>query len=107
MGDFIIIQQKLERFIKRYYSNELLKGCILFFATGLLYFMFTLFIEYMLWLKPLARTVLFWVFVGVELILFARFIAIPILKLFKLKKGINYETASQIIGSHFPEVNDK
>ena len=107
MGDFKVIQQKLEGFIKRYYGNELLKGFILFFAIGLMYFLFTLFVEYMLWLKPLARTVLFWGFVAVELILFIRFMALPLLKLFKLKKGINYEMASQIIGNHFPEVNDK
>ena len=31
----------------------------------------------------------------------------PIAKLFKLHKGINYEDASRIIGQHFPEVNDK
>jgi len=107
MSEFIVIQLKLERFIKRYYSNELLKGSILFAATGLLYFLFTLFVEYMFWLKPLARTILFWIFVLVELVLLGKFIAFPLLKLFKLKKGISYEGASQIIGGHFPEVNDK
>src|SRR5690606_22619135 len=44
---------------------------------------------------------------AVELALFAKFIAFPLAKLFKLQKGINYEEASQIIGNHFPEVNDK
>lgn len=101
------IQSKLEQFIKRYYTNELLKGSILFFAIGLLYFLLTLFIEYVLWLNPTARTILFWVFIAVELALFVKFIAIPLAKLFKLQKGINYEDASKIIGQHFPEVNDK
>jgi hypothetical protein len=31
----------------------------------------------------------------------------PLFKLFKLQKGIDYKQASQIIGSHFSEVNDK
>ncbi len=101
------IQGKLEQFIRRYYTNELLKGTILFFAIGLLYLIATLLIEYFLWLNPTARTVLFWVFVTVELALFTKFIAIPLAKLFKLQKGINYEEASKIIGNHFPEVNDK
>lgn len=107
MNNFLNIQNKLEQFIKRYYTNELLKGLILFFAIGLLYFLFTLFIEYVLWLNPTARTVLFWVFVIVELALFAKFIALPLAKLFKLQKGINYVDASKIIGQYFPEVNDK
>ncbi|WP_034042400.1 DUF4175 family protein [Wocania ichthyoenteri] len=107
MNNFKNIQTKLEQFISRYYTNELIKGAILFFAIGLLYFLFTLFIEHVLWLNPLARTILFWVFILVEVVLLTKFIAIPLAKLFKLQKGINYEDASKIIGEYFPEVNDK
>ncbi|WP_321539669.1 hypothetical protein [Flavobacterium piscinae] len=102
-----LIYQKLEAFIKKYYTNELLKGVILFVGLGLLYFFFTLFIEYFLWLKPTGRTILFWTFVGVELYLLSRFILFPLFKLFKLQKGIDYKQASHIIGNHFTEVNDK
>lgn len=107
MDNFQNIQGKLEQFIKRFYLNELLKGAILFFAFGLLYFMLTLFVEYVLWLGTTARSVLFWLFVLVEVALFVRFIAIPLAKLFKLQKGIDYKMASKIIGNHFPEVSDK
>ena len=107
MSNFETIKKKLQEFIKKFYSNELLKGAILFFATGLLYFLITLFVEYMLWLNPTGRTVLFWTFIAVELGLFIRFIAIPLAHLFNLRQGINYETASRLIGSHFPEVSDK
>ena len=107
MSTFSIIQQKLEEFIKKYYTNELIKGAILFFAIGLLYLLITLLVEYFLWLNPLGRRILFWAFVFVELALFVRFIAFPLAKLFKLQKGIDYEEASKIIGNHFPQVNDK
>ena len=107
MSSFKIIKKKLEQFIKRYYTNELIKGAILFFAIGLLYFLVTLFIEYVLWLEPTGRTFLFWLFVLVEVVLFIKFIAVPLAKLFKLQKGINHEKASLIIGKYFPEVNDK
>ncbi len=101
------IYQKLELFIKKFYTNELIRGIIFFIGLGLLYFLFTLFVEYFLWLKPMGRTVLFWVFIGVEIFLLSRFILFPIFKLFKLKKGIDYKEASAIIGNHFTEVNDK
>ena len=107
MSTFSIIQTKLEQFIRKYYTNELIKGALLFFAIGLLYFILTLLVEYFFWLQPLARTILFWAFVIVELALFIRFIAFPLAKLFKLQQGIGYEDASKIIGSHFPQVNDK
>ena len=102
-----VIYLKLESFIKKFYTNELLRGTIFFVGLGLLYFIFTLFIEYFLWLKPTARTFLFWAFIFVELFLLARFIAFPIFKLFKLQKGIDYREASTIIGNHFSEVGDK
>ena len=102
-----IIFDKLEAFIKKFYTNELIKGVILFIGLGLLYLIFTLLIEYFLWLSTTGRTILFWLFVAVEGFLLIRFIAFPLFKLFKLQKGINYEEASQIIGNHFTEVQDK
>ena len=107
LNNFNIIQTKLEQFIRKYYTNELIKGAILFFSIGLLYLIITLLIEYFLWLNSGLRTVLFWLFIAVEVGLFIKFIALPIAKLFKLQKGINYKQASAIIGNHFPEVNDK
>jgi chemotaxis protein histidine kinase CheA len=107
VSHFNVIQQKLEQFIKKYYTNELIKGAILFFSIGLLYFIITLFVEYFLWLEPTGRAILFWAFVSVETALFARFIAFPLAKLFRLQKGIGFEEASKIIGNHFPQVSDK
>ncbi len=101
------IYQKLELFIKKFYTNELIRGIIFFIGLGLLYFLFTLFVEYFLWLKPMGRTILFWTFIGVEIFLLLRFILFPIFKLFKFQKGIDYKEASAIIGNHFTEVSDK
>jgi uncharacterized protein DUF4175 len=107
LKNFNSIQVKLHSFIKKYYTNEIIKGSILFLSFGLLYFIFTLFIEYFLWLKPLARTILFWLFVFVELGLLTKFIIFPVLKLIGLKKGISNIEASRLIGKHFTEVDDK
>jgi hypothetical protein len=101
------IRQKLNTFIKKYYTNELIKGLILFVSFGLLYFIFILFIEYFLWLSPFGRTILFWLFVSVEVFLLIRFIGFPIFKLIGLQKGISQKQAAKIIGNHFPEVDDK
>ncbi len=101
------IYQKLELFIKKFYTNELIRGMIFFIGLGLLYFLFTLFVEYFLWLKPMGRTILFWAFILVEIFLLVRFIVFPIFKLFKFQKGIDYKDASAIIGNHFTEVSDK
>lgn len=107
MNGFKTIAENLHRFIRKYYLSELIKGLILFFSLGFLYFFLTLFLEYFLWLKPTARTFLVLVFVLVEVFLLIRFIAIPVFKLMGLRKGISFENAANIIGKHFPEVKDK
>jgi hypothetical protein len=66
-----------------------------------------LFIEYFLWLNPLSRTVLFWVFVLVEIALLIGYIFLPVFKIYGLKSGISEIEAAKIIGKHFPDVSDK
>lgn len=107
MSGFDHIKRKLESFYKKYYTNELIKGTILFSAIGLLYFLFTLYLEYFLWLSPISRTVLFWTFIGVEVFLLYKFILLPITQLVRVRKGISEVQSSKIIGDHFPEVQDK
>ena len=102
-----LIFQKLETFIRKFYMNELLKGSLFFVGLGLIYLLFTLFIEYFLWLKPTGRTILFWLFIFIECLLLVRYIIFPLSQLFKFKRGINYNQASVIIGNHFSEVSDK
>lgn len=107
MTNYQIIVQKIETFIRKYYTNDLIRGVILFLSIGLFYFLFTLFVEYFLWLTPLYRTILFWVFIAIELVLLYRFILFPLLKLFGLQNGLNHVEASRIIGKHFPDIDDK
>lgn len=66
-----------------------------------------LFVEYFLWLKPTARTILFWSFIVVEVTLLIKYILLPLIKIFGLQKGISYKEASKIIGNHFTDVDDK
>ncbi|MDC3365767.1 hypothetical protein OAV73_00520 [Flavobacteriaceae bacterium] len=101
------IENKLALFYKKYYKNDLIKGCIFFFSLGILYLIITVYVESVLWLKPINRFVLFWLFIVIELLLFSKFILIPIIKLFKLKEGINNLDSSKIIGNYFPEIKDK
>jgi len=89
MQSLINIENKLALFYKKYYKNELIKGCIFFFSLGVLYLIITIYVESLLWLKPVNRFILFWIFIVIELLLFYKFILIPIIKLFKLKEGIN------------------
>ncbi|AVR47345.1 hypothetical protein C7S20_05915 [Christiangramia fulva] len=107
MENFERVHEKLEAFIRKYYLDRILKGSLLFLAIGLLYFLFISFVEYFFWLSTTGRMILFWSFIGIEFFLLFYFMGIPLLKLLKLSKGLDPYKASELIGRHFPEVNDK
>ncbi|MDP5231874.1 MAG: hypothetical protein NWQ38_15880 [Cellulophaga sp.] len=107
MENFNIIQNKLNSFIKRYYTLQLLKGSILFVSIGAFIFLVLLSVEYFLWLSSKGRLALLSLLILAEFFLLYKHIIVPILYLIKIKKGISEENAAKIIGDHFPEVNDK
>ena len=98
---------KLEQFIKRFYTKQLIKGIFLFLTLGTLFWMAITYFEYVLWLSESWRLTLFILFLVVELYLLYRYIAVPVLYLFKIRDGIDKRAASQLIGKHFPNVDDK
>ena len=101
------IEQKLAFFYKKYYTNELIKGAILFCFLGALFFFIIVYLEFFLWLTPFFRSILLVFFIFIEGYLFFKFILKPILYLIKLKNGIKELESSKIIGDHFSEVQDK
>ena len=85
----------------------LIKGILLFLCLGVLFLLITLGVEHFLWLDSLGRLVLLLLFIIVELFLIFKYIARPLVYLFRLKDGITKKQAAVIIGEHFPEVGDK
>ena len=107
MNAYNNIIAKLEQFIKRFYTKQLIKGIFLFLTLGTLFWMAITYFEYVLWLSESWRLTLFILFLVVELYLLYRYIAVPVLYLFKIRDGIDKRAASQLIGKHFPNVDDK
>jgi len=99
--------QKLNKFIRRYYFNLIIKGTMFSLGLIVLLFLFANIFEYLSWSSTITRTVLFYIFVFTALFILIYYIIIPSLKLIKLGKNISYEDAAQIIGNHFPNVSDK
>ena len=85
----------------------LIKGIVLTLAFGLLFLFGILGVEYFLWLNSIGRMLLFFISIVLVLFLCYRFIFVPLLYLFKVKKGITNKDASRLIGKHFPEVADR
>ena len=99
--------EKLERFINRFYVKQLVKGAFLFLTLGTIFWIVITYFEYVLWMNESWRLTMFILFVVVELFLLYRYILIPLLFLFKVRKGIDHKFASRMIGKHFPNVDDR
>lgn len=105
--NFQLLIEKLDEFIRKYYKNLLLKGAIYSFALLLSFFITVALLEYFGHFQSLTRTILFYAFVSISLLIIFRYIVIPLLKLYRLGEIISYEEAAKIIGTHFKEVEDR
>lgn len=99
--------QKLDAFIRKYYTNRIIRG--LLYSSGLIlaFFLAVSVLEGIGRFNSGLRTFLFWGFLTASLFLLARHVILPLLGLFRLGKTLSYNDASRIVGNHFPEVRDK
>ncbi|MDG2455119.1 MAG: hypothetical protein P8N47_04845 [Bacteroidia bacterium] len=107
MAVYNTLIQKLENFIKKHYQNQLLKGGILGISLVLAAFFALSFFEYFARFGTTTRTLLFYSFVLLSLVVICWYMIRPILGLINVHRKFGVKEASQLIGNHFPEVKDK
>lgn len=104
--NYNILIDKLDSFIRKYYTNQLIRGGLYTIALlGSFFLVFTL-LESVAWFSPVVRTVLFYTYIIGALTIISRLIIIPLLKLYKAGHRISHTMAAEIIGRHFVEVKD-
>ncbi|MDD5693757.1 MAG: hypothetical protein PHD61_00425 [Bacteroidales bacterium] len=106
-SNYALLIYKLDHFIRKYYKNLIIKGLIYSVTLIVLFYLLMSVLEFIGHFSIPVRTLLFYGFPGIILIILVRFICIPAFKLFKIGKIITHEQAAGIIGRHFPEVRDK
>ncbi len=105
--NYSILIYKLDEFIRKYYRNRLIRGGIYCAAALFIFYISITLLEYIGHFGIIARTVLFYSFVFLNLSIIIYYFIIPLLKLFKIGKVISHEQAAEIIGNHFTDVSDK
>ena len=98
---------KLNSFIREYYKNKILKGFIYSFICLITVLIVVSLIEYFSYSNSIIRGIIFWSYILLTSIIVTFWIILPIIKMFKIAKGIGYTDAAKIIGEHFDEVSDK
>ncbi len=101
------LREKLELFIRKYYQNRLIKGLIYGVGLSLSYFLLLSMAEYFGRFPSQVRLGLFvMLMLGLGAILLY-YIVYPLIQLLGFGKRLSYARAAQIIGRHFPEIDDK
>lgn len=98
---------KLDKFIRKYYKNQLIKGLLYGTSSVLAFFLAVSFAEYFGHFNATVRTVLFFSFIASSIAIVGRWVFFPLLQLYRIGPQITYAQAANLIGNHFPEVNDK
>ena len=106
-SNYDLLIEKLDRFIRKFYKNQLIKGGI--YSLGLLVVFYTgvAVLEYIGNFGVAIRTILFYSFLAGSGLILVKLLIIPLTKLYNLGPRISHEVAARIIGRHFTEVKDK
>src|SRR5690554_5008880 len=102
-SSYHLLLNKLDAFIRKYYLNQLLRGSMLFLALLFALFLAINFLEYFFYLNSSIRKILFFSFIGVELLVFVFMILMPAFRYLQLGKIMSRSVAAKIIGTHFSE----
>jgi hypothetical protein len=106
-SNYQLLIEKLDRFIRKYYINQLIRGSLYWIALSLVFFLLFNLLEYNYYFEKGVRKVFFFSFIAISLGSFMYWIFTPLLHYFRLGKVISHEQAAQIIGEHFFNVKDK
>jgi len=106
-SSYQIVLSRLDEFIRKYYKNMLVRGVLYALTLGLSFYISLVVLTYYGNFNVGLRAVLFYSFLAGNLFILGRYIAIPLLKLYRIGSILTYEEAASIIGKHFGEVQDK
>lgn len=106
-NNYELLISKLDRFIRKYYINKLIRGTL--YSIGIILALFVLFnvLEYYYYFDKPVRKGFFYSFLGISAVSLAFWVVFPLLQYFKLGAVISHEQAATIVGHHFSNVKDK
>ncbi|MBL4560444.1 MAG: hypothetical protein JKX79_05620 [Labilibaculum sp.] len=98
---------KLDRFIRKYYQNQVLRGVLLSIVLILAYFLLVSYTEYLMYFSVPVRTFLAIFSILVFSVMLVKLIIFPIIGLLQIGKRISYRQAIDIITLYFPDLQDR
>lgn len=101
------LNDKIRQFGRKYQLNKLYKGTIIFVFISILTFLIYVILEYFSYFTPTVRTILFYTYLFAFFVTLVSLTIIPLCRYFGLGKQLSNEQIAKMIGSYFPEIDDK
>ena len=98
---------RLDRFIRKYYLNQVIRGSLYALAAVGLGFLTINLLEANFYFDRAGRKALFYGYLGLGALALAYWVALPLARYFRLGRVISHDRAAAIIGDHFGDVRDK
>lgn len=99
--------EKIKEFGRKYQLNILYRGALIFLFVTILTFLIYVILEYFSYFTPTVRKVLFFSYAAFFVVTLIFFVIIPLLKYFGLGRQLSNEQIAKMVGSYFPEIDDK
>jgi len=102
-----VIQKKINAYKKKYYINYFIKGIIVALSLLLSAFLFYSLLEYFARFDTITRSILFYSYLVLLILVFVKWILIPFTRIFISSLQLSHEEAASQIGKYFPSISDK
>lgn len=106
-NNYNLLVEKINEFTRKFYLNKLLRGSIYASATILSLYVCLFIYTYYAFPTITVKTILFFLFLAISLIVISIWILIPTLFYLKINKNLSLEEAANLIGNHFFQVKDR
>jgi len=106
-NNYKTLLQKIDSFIRKYYTNLILKGLLISITIISFVFLLLSILEYYNYYTATTKTIIFYIFILFVFVVIADLTILPLLKYFRIGKIISHQNASQIISKHYSEIKDK
>jgi len=106
-SNYDLLISKLDRFIRKFYVNKLIRGTL--YTIGLVLALFLIFnvLEYYFYFDTGIRKLMFGSFILSAVGALSFWVILPLAKYLGLGKTLSHEKAANIIGDHFTNVKDR
>lgn len=101
------LKQKLNAYIRAFYGQRVLRGLIFWVGLSLVSYLLLSLVEYLGRFPSAVRAVFFWSYLALFLSWLSIFVVLPLLRMLKVVKGLDYQSAATDIGRKLPGFDHK